>query len=403
MQRPRASSPMRSACWPIEGARQSAGRRPVARARCSTCGSRSPTCSSTSRAIAELKRVEELTDDIAARRLRHARRHRGRPRPRRHQRRHARCRRRHRLSRGAQPRHDRRQPVPCRSRRRLGLGAGGARRGGRRAQAPAGRATLPVEDFVTGALRDRARRRRAARRPSACRAVSAAARWGYYKVCRKTGEFAAGDRRRAARSRAQRVPRRDRRHRRKPLVLSRRARAVRRLDRPRANSMPARPTRCCRRAGMQRRARPPASTSSRCARAVDRRPPHEHRSRSPSTASRFRGSVEPRTHLADFLREQPRPHRHASRLRARRLRRLHRPDRRRAGALLHHLCGGLRRRRGRTIEGFDDDAMTPRLREAFTARARAAMRLLHAGHAGHRARPRAARCRTPTSTTSASR
>ena len=43
-----------------------------------------------------------------------------------------------------------------------------------------------------------------------------------------------------------------------------------------------------------------------------------------------------------------------------------------------------------TIEGFDDDPTMAALRDAFAARARAAMRLLHAGHADHRARHRAA-------------
>ena len=45
----------------------------------------------------------------------------------------------------------------------------------------------------------------------------------------------------------------------------------------------------------------------------------------------------------------------------------------------------------RTIEGFDDDALMGRLRQAFTAGARPAVRLLHARHADRRARPRAPR------------
>ena len=51
-------------------------------------------------------------------------------------------------------------------------------------------------------------------------------------------------------------------------------------------------------------------------------------------------------HPRGFRARQARPDRHASRLRARRLRRLHGAARWRAGALLHHLCRGLRRRRG---------------------------------------------------------
>ena len=44
-----------------------------------------------------------------------------------------------------------------------------------------------------------------------------------------------------------------------------------------------------------------------------------------------------------FRARQARPDRHASRLRTRRLRRMHGAARWRAGALVHHLCGGLRR------------------------------------------------------------
>ena len=91
-----------------------------------------------------------------------------------------------------------------------------------------------------------------------------------------------------------------------------------------------------------------------------------------------------------FPARQPRSDRHASRLRARRLRRLHGAARRRAGALVHHLCGGLRRRRGHHDR-------RPRRRRRHDGAARglhpracAAMRLLHAGHAGLGARPRAA-------------
>ncbi len=53
------------------------------------------------------------------------------------------------------------------------------------------------------------------------------------------------------------------------------------------------------------------------------------------------------------------PDRHPSRLRARRMRRLHGADRRQAGALLHHLRGRLRRHRGahhRRVRRRSDDA-----------------------------------------------
>ena len=57
----------------------------------------------------------------------------------------------------------------------------------------------------------------------------------------------------------------------------------------------------------------------------------------------------------------------------------------------------------RTIEGFDDDPLMARLREAFTERARAAVRLLHAGHADRRARSRAPQGRLSTRRRSARR
>ena len=60
-------------------------------------------------------------------------------------------------------------------------------------------------------------------------------------------------------------------------------------------------------------------------------------------------------------------YRHPSRLRAWRLRRLHGPGRRRAGAILHHLCGFVATAPSvTTIEGLDDDEIATELRAAFT-------------------------------------
>ena len=117
---------------------------------------------------------------------------------------------------------------------------------------------------------------------------------------------------------------------------------------------------------------------------------------SPSTA-RGADAVEPRTHLADFLRD--------------------RLDL--TGTHLgceHGVCGactllvdGVPARscityavacdgaEVTTIEGLDDDEVTRELRAAFSPRACAAMRLLHAGHAGLGARPRAAPAEARTS------
>ena len=100
--------------------------------------------------------------------------------------------------------------------------------------------------------------------------------------------------------------------------------------------------------------------------------------------------VAPRTHLGDFLRDERASHRHAPRLRARCLWRLHRAGRRTACALLHHVRRGLRRRarhhRRRLRRRSDHDASAP----GVFASSRPAMRFLHARHAGDRARHRPA-------------
>ena len=93
------------------------------------------------------------------------------------------------------------------------------------------------------------------------------------------------------------------------------------------------------------------------------------------------GEAEPRMLLTDFLRHKLGAHRHACRLRARRVRRLHGADRRRAGARLPHARGAGRRR-------VDPHGRRPRAgaRPPLGAAggvpppSRAAMRLLHARH-----------------------
>ena len=84
---------------------------------------------------------------------------------------------------------------------------------------------------------------------------------------------------------------------------------------------------------------------------------------------RYREAVEPRLLLSDFLRHA-RPHRHARRLRARRLRRLHGAARRRRRALVPAARRPGRRRRVVTVEGLAGaGALTP-LQEAFRATTR---------------------------------
>ena len=94
-----------------------------------------------------------------------------------------------------------------------------------------------------------------------------------------------------------------------------------------------------------------------------------------------RHAVEPRLLLSDFLRAHARPHRHACRLRARRLRRLHGAARRRQRARLpdvRRAGGRLPPRDGRRPRP-DRPAECPAAVVPRTSRA--AMRLLHARHA----------------------
>ena len=64
------------------------------------------------------------------------------------------------------------------------------------------------------------------------------------------------------------------------------------------------------------------------------------------------GTVEPRMSLADCLRDDAGPHRHACGLRARGVRRLHRAARRRAGARLPHARRAGAGARITTVEGL---------------------------------------------------
>ena len=96
----------------------------------------------------------------------------------------------------------------------------------------------------------------------------------------------------------------------------------------------------------------------------------------------YERDVEPRLLLSDFIRARPRADRHARRLRARRLRRVHGPLRRRAGAVLHHVRrAGRRARRCRPSKGSRRRRRAQPAAAAFHERARPAMRLLHARHA----------------------
>ena len=168
---------------------------------------------------------------------------------------------------------------------------------------------------------------------------SRAARFGFHKICRKTGEFAD----------AIGVAAHDPDRQLTRLVASTAAGAPvvvedATLDRaaPPRGGRPAAPARAG--GSRRRRLRPQAARHRR----APRHPPGTGRmTRIALTVNGkpVAAEVAPRTHLADFLREELLAHRHPHRLRARHLRRLHGGDRRRDRPLLHHLRGDLRRRR----------------------------------------------------------
>ena len=111
----------------------------------------------------------------------------------------------------------------------------------------------------------------------------------------------------------------------------------------------------------------------------------------PSTHRPSRSTAQPRRVARCAVRlagrdaaRRARPDRHQDRLRGRRLRRLHRPARRRAGVRLPRADGAGRRRAHRDGRGRGPDGLTDRLRRAFLAPRRGAVRHLHARHADGR-------------------
>ena len=87
-----------------------------------------------------------------------------------------------------------------------------------------------------------------------------------------------------------------------------------------------------------------------------------------------------------FSARAAKPHRHASRLRARRVRGLYHPDRRRARACVPDLRGRLRRPRGAHHRRLRRRSRHDGVARRVPSASRAAVRLLHAGDADHRAR-----------------
>ncbi len=299
----------------------------------------------------------------------------------------------HCLSRRAQPRHDRRQPRACRPCRRLALCADGARRHGtdladRRAaasiRARAHSCARRVRDIGAGSpARSSPPSPCAIPRPSPRRALGLLQ--GLPQDPAGDSRFAIGCGAAGCRRAAIRAHRRWARSAGAPVLLEARAARV--------------PSdgRCSRPAGARRERLPrrrssttPSSTvsvRSRCKRALRAGGcAHDAASPSPSTARRSPRRSSRARISRDFLREQPTAHRHQSRVRAGRLRRLHRCcSTASTGALLHRLCRRLRGTRCPQHRGARRRSRRHRLARGLPGRARAAMRLLHAaGHAGDR-------------------
>ena len=191
--------------------------------------------------------------------------------------------------------------------------------------------------------------------PWTCRSSRRAARYGYYKLCRKTGEFPEASCGRGVRSGVGLLravlgalvgP---------PQALDGLASKLARQGASAATEAaiaeavaPGRRGGTCRASDARRggRARPQAGLRAMTTVAMTL-------NGAPITAD-----VEPRTHLGDFLRDGRRLSGTHLGLRARRVRRMHGAAQRRAGALLHHPGGGVRR------HGSDDDR---RLRPTTTS------------------------------------
>ena len=218
----------------------------------------------------------------------------------------------------------------------------------------------------------------------------ASAHWGYVKSCRKTGEFAHAIGAILIDPERRNRPRRHRRDRCRADRHHECRGTVRRAHRRRLQGA-LRRARRRRPAGKGRRLERGPSPYS-CQRAEARGPRGGRMSmiathREPARRAGVGGTA---YQSCGFRSRQARSDRYASRLRTRRLRRVHGAARRRAGALVHHLCRCLRR-------GRSHHDRRPRRRRGdirtscgLHPRTCAAMRLLHAGNAGLRARSRAA-------------
>ncbi len=278
-----------------------------------------------------------------------------------------------RASGDPQPRHHRRQPVACRSGRRAADDGDAARcRAARRLGV--GNADGRGARLLPGCAVRRASPRTRSSPRSCCRSFRPTPAGGSRRVARRSGDFAlaavavtltlvrrrdrAGayrrDRRRAYAAARQRSGRDADRH-----APRRRHQRRRGRSRPRGRRARDRPARLGRLPPSPgRRARAPRA---RCRMAARRMSTRDVTVTVNGTAHRH--AVEPRLLLSDFLRHDAGPDRHACRLRARRVRRLHHPARRRQRARLPDV-----RRAGRRLP--DRHRRGTRRRSASSTRCR---------------------------------
>ena len=259
-------------------------------------------------------------------------------------------------------------------------------------RSPAGHRDLAIEDFMTGALESALLAGRTRRGRPRSRSCGASARWGYCQSLPQARRICARHCRRADRSGRGVGARSDRRDRSAHRSFWRDASPLfggkitgnfkRQFDRTCGRRSPDQ--------GRHRDTLPTGTSTLRCCAGRSTR-----RARMTTIgAHRQRRAVNGRGRAAHpsggFPARPARPDRNASRLRTRRVRRVHAAARRHAGALVHHFCGGLRR------SARHHDRRPRRRRDRNRAarrvqpRARASVRLLHAGHADLGARSRAA-------------
>ena len=247
---------------------------------------------------------------------------------------------------------------------------------------PGGRRSIKCAEFTTGVFETKLAADEIIESVRIPR-LSADARWGYLKLCRKSGEFASALAVVVADPYARPFTRRPRRGQWRP-AGARRNFAARLRGWPRRNcAVPWLPISIARRTGISTSSSAifmPSPQCAQCDRCCSDCDPLADQRR------RRRGRRAAAIVIGRFSARAPQSDRHPSRLRARRLRRLHGPRRRRAGALVPDARRRLRRARGHDDRGLRRRSGHRGAAPQFSSASRIAMRVLHAGNADHRAR-----------------